>query len=410
MSGEQHPEVSARNVLSRRQFLRGTGGAVVGVASLGGIAWVVAACSPAAAPSAPPSVGQSVAPGGSPPGPSPTAAIDGATLDVIALDGEDGKKELEAWRQERSITLASTPLASWDEAFAKLKTDTFDLALVANPYVSVWAAAGVLTPIDTGRLTNWPAMFPALSGGDFLRGPDGQVYAVPIAWGDGPYIYDPAKVQTPPKSVMELLDPAWKGRLIMFDDPIMAFHTIGVAKGYGDESRYTREQLQDVAAETKKLLANVVAFAQGYQDATDYLVRGEADLAVSGWEAMLTWAKEKNVTLAFDFLEEAHGGGWCDSMGIPTDAKDIDAAYAYIDALIAPDANAALATNLISGTVNSTALDKVAPEAMIYDYALVESATSPIKFEAWTPPLTAEGDIATKEDWDQAWKDLRAGT
>ena len=406
MDREQDPEVSVRNVLSRRQFLRATGGAVVGVTTVGGVAWVVAACSPGAAPSAAPSVEPSVGAGTSP---SATAAINGVTLDVIALDGEDGKKELEAWRQERSITLASTPLASWDAAFAKLKTDTFDIALVANPYVSVWAAAGVLQPIDTTRLTNWSAIYPALSEGDFLRGPDDQIYAVPIAWGDGPYIYDPAKVPTPPQSVIELLDPAWKGRLIMFDDPIMAFHTIGVAKGYGDESRYTKEQLQDVAAETRKLLANVVAFAQGYQDATDYLVRGEADLAVSGWEAMLTWAKDKNVTLDFDFLDEAHGGGWCDSMGIPTNAKDIDAAYAYIDALIAPDANAAVATNLISGTVNSLALDKVAPEAKIYDYSLVESATSPIKFEAWTPPLTADGDVATKEDWDQAWKDLRAG-
>ena len=383
-----------KKTVSRRDFVKAT--------ALGGGAIVFAACAAPAAPEVPAAAAPKATA-------APEVAINGATLDIIALDGEDGKKELEAWRQERSITLASTPLASWDEAFAKLKIDTFDLALVANPYVSVWAAAGVLRPIDTGRLINWPSMFPALSGGDFLKGPNGKVYAVPIAWGDGPYIYNPAKVQAPPKSVMELLDPAWKGRLIMFDDPIMAFHMIGVAKGYGDDSSYTREQLKDVAAETKKLLTNVVAFAQGYQDATDYLVRGEADLSFGGWEAMLNWAKEKNVTLDFGFLEEAHGGGWCDSLGIPTNAKDVDAAYAYIDALIAPDANAALATNLISGTVNKLALKKVAAEAMIYDYAIVESDTSGIKFEAWTPPLTAEGDIATKEDWDQAWKDLRAG-
>jgi spermidine/putrescine-binding protein len=209
---------------------------------------------------------------------------------------------------------------------------------------------------------------------------------------------------------MELLDPAWKGRLIMFDDPIMPFHTIAVAKGFSSGSEpITKDQLAQVADESRKIVANTVAFAQGYQDATDYLVRGEADLAVSGWEAMVNWAKDKGTTLAFAFLDEAHGGGWCDSWGIPVNAKDVDAAYAAIDAMIGPDVNAQVATNLVSGTVNSKAIDKVAPEAKIYDYSIVESSTSAIKFESWTPPLEATGDIATKADWDAAWQEIRAG-
>jgi hypothetical protein len=39
----------------------------------------------------------------------------------------------------------------------------------------------------------------------------------------------------------------------------------------------------------------------------------------------------------------------------------------------------------------------------------VEDGTNPIKFEVWTPPLEAEGDIATKQDWDDAWAEIRAG-
>ena len=129
------------------------------------------------------------------------------TLDVISLDGEDGQVELEQWRAENGVTLATTPFSSWDETFAKLKTDTFDIALVANPYVSLWGQAGVLTPLDLSRLSNWNDMFPALREGDFLRDEAGNVYAVPIAWGDGPYVYAPDRVDTPPVSFMELLGP-----------------------------------------------------------------------------------------------------------------------------------------------------------------------------------------------------------
>ena len=47
------------------------------------------------------------------------------------------------------------------------------------------------------------------------------------------------------------------------------------------------------AREAKQLVANVRTFTGGYQDATDLLVRGEVDLAIGGWEAMVNWAEEK---------------------------------------------------------------------------------------------------------------------
>lgn len=332
----------------------------------------------------------------------------GVTLDFIGLDGEDGQVELEAWRNEQGITLAKTPFSSWDETFAKIKTDVFDIALVANPYVSLWGDAGVLRPLELDRLSNWQFLFPALAGGDFLRGSDGNVYAVPIAWGDGPYVYAPERVPTPPTSFMELLDPAWKGRITTFDDPILIFHQIAVAKGY-PSPEMTKEQLADVKETARGLVANLRTFTGGYQDATDLLVRGEVDLAIGGWEAMVGWGKEKGTTLDFGFFEESNGGGWADSLAIPTNAEDVDAAYAYIDQMIAPDVNAAIATNLVSGTVNSLSLMMVDPAAMIYDYSIVQDMDNPIRFEAWTPPLSAEGDIATKQDWDDAWAEIRAG-
>ena len=171
-------------------------------------------------------------------------------------------------------------------------------------------------------------MYPALRDGDFIKN-NGQVFAVPIAWGDGPYIYNPDTIKTPPKSIAELLDPGWTNPLVMFDDPIMPFHTIAWSMNI-DPNTMTKDQLAQVADKTRVLVKKVVAFAQGYQDATDYLVRGEADLSVSGWEAMLTWANEKGKTLAFSFFSEAHGGGWCDSWTIPENAKNVDAAYAAI--------------------------------------------------------------------------------
>jgi spermidine/putrescine transport system substrate-binding protein len=274
--------------------------------------------------------------------------------------------------------------------------------------VSLWGKAGVLTPLDLSRLTNWTDMFPALREGDFLRDEAGNVYAVPIAWGDGPYVFAPDRVPNPPVSFTELLDPAWKGRITTFDDPILIFHQLAVAKGYPSPTM-TLDQLADVKEQARVLVGNLRAFSADYPDATDLLIRGEVDLAIGGWEAMINKAAEKGTTLDFGFFAESNGGGWCDSLAIPTNATDVDAAYAYIDQMISPAVNATIATNLISGTVNTKSVAAVDPSAMIYDYKIVESTTDPIRFEVWTPPLTADGDIATKQDWDDAWAEIRAG-
>lgn len=382
------PELHRWAVLDRRAFLRLGAGAAAAVAASGTLVGRVMAQSPAAS--------------------QPTQEFAGVTLDLIGLDGEDGKVELEQWRTDRGITLAKSPFSSWDETFAKLKTDTFDLALVANPYVSLWGKAGVLTPLDLTRLSNWESVFPALKEADFLRDEAGNVYAVPIAWGDGPYIYHPERVPTPPTSITDLLDPAWKGRLVTWDDPLLIFHMLAVAKGYPSPN-LTDEQLADILADARTIVSHLVAFNTSYEDATDYMVRGEADLAIGGWEAMVNQAEAKGTTLDFSFFEEAHGGGWSDSLAIPTNAQDVDAAYAYIDAMISPEVNAQIATNLVSGTVNSLSVPMVDPSALIYDYSIVESSTSPIKFEAWTPPLEAAEGMATKADWDAAWAEIRAG-
>jgi len=335
------------------------------------------------------------------------ADINGATLDIIALDGEDGDAELAEWRAERDITLAKVPFSSWDETFALLKTDVFDIALVANPYVSLWGEAGVLQPLDLSRLSNFENLFPALRDGSFIRDDEGNVYAVPIAWGDGPYIYNPANIENPPTSITELTDPAWKGRLTTFDNEILIFYMLGAAKGY-PVPNMTLEQLEDVKADARLIVDNLSTFSAGYQDATDLLVRGEADLAIGGWEAMLTWAAEKGTTLDFDFFVEANGGGWSDSLGIPVNAEDVDAAYAYIDAMISPEVNAQIASNLISAATNSEAVPLVVSDVE-YDYGIVGVSDTPIQFVDWTPPLEAEEGFATKADWDAAWAEIRAG-
>ena len=343
------------------------------------------------------------------------SACEGATLSFIGLDGEAGEVELEAWRGEHGVALETNWPGSWPQFVAAIKVgDVYDLATIAYHVGPRHIEAGLFQPIDTSRLENWDKMFPGLRENSSLRGADGQVYGVPIAWGDGPFIYHPGRVPNPPTSITELMEPEWEGRFTIFDSPTLVFSMLAVANGFddgvGDRTNITRDQLEVVKDQALQIVRNASAFANGYRDATDVMVAGDSDLNVNGWEAMLTWAEEQGETLDFAFFEESGGGGWWDGLAIPVTADDVDCAYEYIDLMISDEINAQVGENLVSGVVNANSADIAGPGAQIYDYDLVRTDTSSVSFRNAQPPEDEEAPegISTISDWLDAWEEIKA--
>lgn len=349
--------------------------------------------------------------GGSGSGPVDAAkACNGKTLSFIGLAGEEGEKELANWRKQYNTKLEINSISEWPALFSAIKVgQTYDLATIPYHQAQRMIASGIVQPLDTSRLKHWDEVVPGLRENESLRGEDGKIYGVPMAWGDGPYVYHPDRVPDPPKSITELLDPSWKGRFVTWDDPNLPFNYFAVARGFTKAPLLTPKQLDLVAEDAKKLLDNTAAFNASYEDATDRLVSGDVDLALGGWEAMLTWAEEKGVQLDFDFLKESGGGGWWDGLAIPSTADDVDCAYAYIDAILAPKTQAKIATNLVSGTVNEKAIDKVAEAAQIYDYSLVTSNDPKISFKDTNPPDNPPPGYTSYQDWLDKWQEIKSG-
>lgn len=345
----------------------------------------------------------------------PMSACEGATLSFIGLDGEAGEVELEAWRGEHGVALETNWPGSWPQFVAAIKVgDVYDLATIAYHVGPRHIEAGLFQPIDTSRLENWDKMFPGLRENSSLRGGDGQVYGVPIAWGDGPFIYHPGRVSDPPTSITELMDPEWEGRFTIFDSPTLIFSMLAVANGFddgvGDRTNISADQLETVKEQALQIVRNASAFANGYRDATDIMVAGDSDLNVNGWEAMLTWAEEQGETLDFAFFEESGGGGWWDGLAIPVTADDVDCAYEYIDLMISDEINAQVGENLVSGVVNANSAEIAGPGAQIYDYDLVRTDTSAVSFRNAQPPEDDEAPegIASISDWLDAWEEIKA--
>jgi spermidine/putrescine-binding protein len=342
--------------------------------------------------------------------PSAASVCKGKTLRFIGLAGEEGNKELKGWRNSIGLKLQVTNISNWGQLIGAIKVgQPYDLATFTYSQAQRMIATKIMQPVDVSDLPAWKDFAPALRNSRLIYGPDKKVYGIPLFWGDSPYVYVPSRVSKPPKSILELAKPSWKGRFLVDDDPDILFNLIARAKGYKKSPNLTKSQLKVVEGVAKTIVDNAAAFAASYQDATDRMVAGDADLTVDGWEAQLTWAKEKGKKLAFGFFNEHKGGGWWDGLAIPTTAKNTDCAMAYIAKMMEAKTNALAATNLVSGAANLKAVPHVGKVAKIYDYKIVTKAAGPNDFISFSPPDTASSGFTTEKDWQSAWAAIKAG-
>ncbi len=334
-------------------------------------------------------------------------ACQGATLNFIGLEGEEGAVELESWREERDITFASSWPGTWAELISAIKVgQSFELATIPYHWAQRMIQTEIVQPIDTSRLKNWDKIADGLRENESLRGSDGQVYGVPIAWGDQPYVYAPDRVSTPPNSILDLLEPEWEGRYVLFDQPELPFHLLAKANGFDKSPLLTQEQLDIVVEQATTLVDNASAFNSNYQDANDRLLSGDADLAIGGWEAQVAWADERGEVLDFGFWDEAKSGWW-DGLAIPTTSTNVDCAYEYIDAMIGAEVQAEIGTNLSSGVVNLDAVPMLPESAQLYDYDVIVNANAE-DFAVIVPPEEAPEGYINFQGWLDAWQGLKS--
>lgn len=340
------------------------------------------------------------------------ASCKGVTLRFIGLAGEDGKAVTKAFQAKYGMKIAETNVADWPTAISAIKVgQPYDLMTVPMWYAQRMIAAGILRPLDVAKLTGWKTLFPGLAKNSLILGKNGTVYGAPIAWGDGPFVYNPKLVSNPPTSLLELLKPQWAHKYVLFNSNAI-MDTLALEDGYKNAPLLTKAQFNVVTNQATTLVKNAQAFTTSYQDGTDRLVSGDAAIDITGWEAMVNFAKAKGVTLKYGFYK-ADLGGWFDSLGIPTTAAHPDCALAYINYILQPKNEAALATSLVSGTSSRNAVPLVGKSDRIYNYTHVQSIVTPaqdlVQFPNPTPPNTTRSGIMNFQDWANAWQNITAG-
>jgi spermidine/putrescine-binding protein len=237
------------NYLSRRRFLQASAaaGAVVG---LGGVA---AACN---------------AIGGQ----------QGGTFNWMTWGDHYIDTQLKAIETSDKITANISELAGNAEGYAKLKEVKGQLDMVSADALWVRDAYnkdGLIDAFDINSLKVASQLFPFARKFEIWTTPEGYL-GYPIGWSPISIYYDPAKVTGDPTSWDVLLDPKYKARVVVENQPEEIVAYMARAAGFDKPYDLSDDQLATVKGYLEKLKPNVLKFAQQATDSVAAMVSGEA--------------------------------------------------------------------------------------------------------------------------------------
>jgi spermidine/putrescine transport system substrate-binding protein len=289
-----------------------------------------------------------------------------------------------------------------DEAFAKMragyKPDVMGPCAYEFPR---WKEAGLLQPIDTGKLKNWGKIAPVLRSLPEIDAGDGKVWFVPHYWGNTSVTYrtDLAPEYIGRESWDILFDPKYKGRIAALEgvDDTVPFiaHMVGV-----DAYNMSAEDWQKVQAKLRELIAQARFVSSDKTSLAQALASGEVVAAMS-WRVAYNALRSQGVPVAY---MEPPGGvlTYVCGLVVSKEARNYDKALALIDSSLGDEA-ARYTINVIGeGPANIEALAGVPDE---------ELARLGVRrdVDAFLKSGILQRRLRNKDEIVNAWTEIRAG-
>ncbi len=325
------------------------------------------------------------------------------TLELLTWKGYAPAELIAKFEKETGITVKPT-YSNNEEMIAKLRATRgagFDLAQPSQDRISsVQAKFKIYQPLDYSQIEAAQIIASMLAAVKVNTMVDGKSYAVPHVYGTSGLIIN-RKLAPDVKDYADLLDAKYKGRVsYRLKRPTLI--AIAFASGkdpfalYDDAAGY-EALMQDVG---QKLIAGK-PIVKTYWTNGDALLQsmrsGEVHLAMAwdngGWKLN---AENPDI----DFVAPESGAlGWIDTFALPAKARNVSAAYKWINFMLRPE-NAAVFTNMEKyGTASKGAIQLCDPAVKAnFERSFSAADIDNIK---WYPPVPAkleqiEGKILDK--------------
>lgn len=244
--------------------------------------------------------------------------------------GTDEPWALANFKAATGIEVVSDYFSSEPEMLTKLRTNpgVYDVVLINSARTTQASGEGLLEPIDLARIRNAAALTPALRDNANLA-EDGAVYGVSWVWGMNAL---GVREGQKPDSFAAMADPAYAGRVAMFDDATSA---VGLGALMTGQDINDPADLGKVAAFLKSMKPNIKLLWSSEDQWNKSFAAKEFDISLY-WSGAAVRSR-RTYKLPVDFIVPKEGAiGWLDGLSVPADAPNAEAALQFINYMIDP--------------------------------------------------------------------------
>lgn len=311
-----------------------------------------------------------------------------------------------------NVTLGNTS----DEMVQLMRTGQYDGVSASGDATLRLIYAGDVAPVDTALMPNYATVV------DFLKdrpwnSVNGQMYGVPHGWGANLLMYNTEEVTEAPTSWGVVFDEnsPYKGKVTAYDSPIYiadaALYLMSSQPDLGIKDPYslTPEQLDAAVELLKKQNAVIGEYWSDYTKEVQAFTSGTSVLGTT-WQVIANMLQAENVPIE-TVLPSEGSTGWSDTWMVSSKAAHPNCMLKWMDYIISPEANAAVAEYFGEAPSQTLSCDLTADKQHCATYH-ADDADYAGKIHYWTTPQTqcvdGSGNNCTSYDeWVTKWQEIK---
>ena len=303
-----------------------------------------------------------------------------------------------------------------DEMVTLMRTGQYDGVSASGDATLRLIAAGDVAPVNTDLIENYADVYEGLKNQKH-NSVDGQMYGVPHGRGANLLMWRTDIVKPAPDSWSVVFDPnsPYKGKVTAYDSPIYiadaALYLMKTKPDLGIENPYALDDDQFQAAiDLLKQQREIIGeYWSDYTKEQAAFTSGDSVLGTT-WQVIANLLVGEKVPVE-TVLPKEGATGWSDTWMIAKNAKHPNCMYMWMNHIISPKANAAVAEWFGEAPSNAKSCDETAAKDHCDTYhAADEDYFKQVWY--WTTPtkecLDGRGPICTDySQWVQGWTEVK---
>ncbi|MCW2790564.1 MAG: spermidine/putrescine transporter substrate-binding protein [Aeromicrobium sp.] len=347
-------------------------------------------------------------------------------VSILAWPGyvEDGSNDpkvdwVSKFEKDTGCQVTSKTYGTSDEAFNLAKTGDYDVVVASGDLTARMVASKEAVEVNTDLIPNYAKVFDFLKDQDWNTF-DGKHYGVPHGYGANLLMYNEDEVSPAPTSWSAVFEPdemaKYKGKITAYDSPIYiadaALYLMKTQPELKIKNPYALDQKQfDASVDLLKAQrGNIGEYWSDYLKEISAFETGDSVLGTT-WQVIVNSIDTKK-TKVKAILPEEGATGWSDTWMISSHAKNPNCAYAWLNYIDSPEANAQ-ATEYFGEAPNSQEACDFASDPGFCDSYKAGDEEFASKLWYWRTPvaecLDGRKDVECKDysEWTKAWTEIK---